>query len=140
MGYAHGVYVAPRDEIENKLVEIWHDVLSKPHHAIGIDDNFFQLGGHSLKATILVSKIHKELNVKIPLVEIFKTPTIRELAEYIKGMTQEMHVSIEPVEKKRILSPILSPETVIFSSTVRFEQHRVQYAAGITPWQRNRER
>jgi tyrocidine synthetase-3 len=47
-GVSHGAYVAPRGEIEKKLVAIWRDVLSKPHHAIGIDANFFQLGGHSL--------------------------------------------------------------------------------------------
>ncbi len=92
--------MAPRDRIEGKMAEIWHDVLSLPHHAIGIDDNFFQLGGHSLKATLLVSKIHKELNVKIPLAEIFKTPSIRELAAYIKGMKRDMHVSIESVEER----------------------------------------
>jgi amino acid adenylation domain-containing protein len=99
-GDADGVYVVPRDETEKKLVEIWHDVLSQPHHAIGLDDNFFQLGGHSLKAMVLVSKIDKELSVKIPLAEIFKTPSIRELAKFIKGMTRDLHVSIEPVEEK----------------------------------------
>ncbi|MGD2085220.1 MAG: amino acid adenylation domain-containing protein [Candidatus Aminicenantes bacterium] len=99
-GDNHGAYAAPRDEIEKKLVEIWHEVLSLPHHAIGLDDNFFQLGGHSLTATALVSRIHKELDVKIPLVEIFKTPSIRELAAYIKGMTRELHVSMEPVEER----------------------------------------
>ncbi|HLP58410.1 MAG TPA: amino acid adenylation domain-containing protein [Candidatus Deferrimicrobium sp.] len=95
-----GVYAAPRDEIEKRLVEIWGDVLSKPPHAIGIDTNFFQLGGHSLKATALVAKVHKELHVKIPLVEIFKTPTIRELASYFKDTNKDLHVSIAPVEKR----------------------------------------
>ncbi|HLP44508.1 MAG TPA: amino acid adenylation domain-containing protein [Candidatus Kapabacteria bacterium] len=99
-GNAHGLYIAPRDDVENKLVEIFHDVLSQPQHAIGIDNNFFELGGHSLKATELVSKIHKNLNVKIPLVEVFKTPTIRELTAYIKVKTQEMHISIQPAEAR----------------------------------------
>ncbi|MCU0289441.1 MAG: phosphopantetheine-binding protein, partial [Acidobacteria bacterium] len=54
---------------------------------IGIDDNFFHLGGHSLKATILVSKIHKIFQVNVPLAEIFKTPTIRNLSrDYIYYM------------------------------------------------------
>ena len=50
------VILAPRDEIERKLVELWSEVLDRPSssmQSIGIDDNFFQLGGHSLKATIL---------------------------------------------------------------------------------------
>jgi len=111
-GGLHGASAAPRDEIEKKLVEIWAGILysdvshgsqshaSQLQKSIGIDDNFFQLGGHSLKATAMVSKIHKELNVKIPLVEIFKTPTIRELTAYIKGMTPNLHVSMEPAEER----------------------------------------
>ncbi|MCU0290187.1 MAG: condensation domain-containing protein, partial [Acidobacteria bacterium] len=94
-------YLAPRDEIEKKLVDLWAEVLdSQAHVSIGIDDNFFQLGGHSLKATILVSRIHKNLNVHVPLAEIFKRPTVRGLAEYIKGKVEEKYQAIEPVEKK----------------------------------------
>ncbi|HLP60675.1 MAG TPA: condensation domain-containing protein, partial [Candidatus Deferrimicrobium sp.] len=113
-GNIHGTYAAPRDEIENKLMEIWRDVLAKPHQAIGIDDNFFHLGGHSLKATALVSKIHKELNVKIPLVEIFRIPTIRELAGYIKGMTRDIHAAIEPVEKREYYVLSSAQERIYF--------------------------
>ncbi|MCU0290223.1 MAG: non-ribosomal peptide synthetase, partial [Acidobacteria bacterium] len=72
-------YAAPRHEIEKKLVKIYAEVLgrdeghvSQMQLSLGIDDNFFQLGGHSLKATILVSKIHKILNVHVPLAEVFK--------------------------------------------------------------------
>jgi len=96
----HGAYAAPRNEIENKLVDIWHDVLSLPHQGIGIEDNFFQLGGHSLKATILVSKIHKEFDVKVPLAQIFKTPSIIGLAEFIKRAEESRFFSISRVEKK----------------------------------------
>ncbi|HLP60306.1 MAG TPA: D-alanine--poly(phosphoribitol) ligase subunit DltA [Candidatus Deferrimicrobium sp.] len=100
-------YVAPRDEVERKLVEIWRDVLAKPQQAIGIDDSFFMLGGHSLKATILVSKLHKEFNVRVPLVQIFKLPRIREFAQYLKEKNKECHIVIEPTEEKEYyeLSP-----------------------------------
>jgi bacitracin synthase 3 len=100
-------YTAPRNEIEKKLVELWSEILGRDAlHALqlqtslGIDDNFFELGGHSLKATILVSKIHKVFDVNVPLTEIFKTPRIRELAEYIKGKGKEFFISIKPVEEK----------------------------------------
>ncbi|MCP4146943.1 MAG: B12-binding domain-containing radical SAM protein, partial [bacterium] len=76
-------YMAPRDETEKKMVEIWKEELGVG--IVGINDNFFDLGGHSLKATMLASKVHKELDVKIPLAEIFRTPTILELAEFIRG-------------------------------------------------------
>ncbi|MDQ1354395.1 MAG: hypothetical protein QG657_4704, partial [Acidobacteriota bacterium] len=98
--YGAGAHKAPRNEIENKLVEIWHDVLSLPHLNIGIEDNFFELGGHSLKATILVSKIHKEFDVKVPLAQIFKTPSIMGLAEFIRQAEESRFFSISTVEKK----------------------------------------
>jgi amino acid adenylation domain-containing protein len=97
---AEGVYKPPGNEIETKLVEIWAEVLGIEKDIIGIDANFFQLGGHSLKATVVLAKIHKELEVKIPLVEIFTNPTVQELAECIKGLTEEQYKAIEPVEKK----------------------------------------
>ncbi|HLP59366.1 MAG TPA: condensation domain-containing protein, partial [Candidatus Deferrimicrobium sp.] len=92
-------YTAPRNEIEKKLVEIWSDILGSGG-LLGIDDNFFQLGGHSLKATILVSKIHKEFDVKIPLVEIFQSPTIKGLSGYIRTAGKVKYAAIEPIEKK----------------------------------------
>ncbi|MCU0290356.1 MAG: amino acid adenylation domain-containing protein, partial [Acidobacteria bacterium] len=100
-------YLPPSNETEAKLAELWAGVLNIPSHVIGIDSNFFQLGGHSLKATILLSRIHKEFDVKVPLVEIFKTPRIKELAEYIKKKNKEIYQTIEPVEAKEYypLSP-----------------------------------
>ncbi|HLP59502.1 MAG TPA: amino acid adenylation domain-containing protein, partial [Candidatus Deferrimicrobium sp.] len=107
-------YTAPRNKIEKKLVELWAEILgrdalhvSQLQTSIGIDDNFFQLGGHSLKAMILVSKIHKELEVKIPMAEIFKTSTIRHLSEFIKKSAAEKYAAIEPAEEKEyyVLSP-----------------------------------
>jgi len=91
-------YEAPGDETEEKLARIWQEVLGI--EKIGIGDNFFDLGGHSLKGISLVSKIHKEFNVEVPLKEIFRTPTIKGLAEHIKGQEENIYSSIEPVEEK----------------------------------------
>ncbi|UCH92862.1 MAG: amino acid adenylation domain-containing protein [Candidatus Aminicenantes bacterium] len=101
--------VAPRDAIEEKMIRIWSKILGMPP-AIGIDDNFFQLGGHSLKATLLAAAIHKELKVKLPLAVIFKTPTIRELSEYTRGSVIKKYTAIEPVEKKEYY-PLSSAQT-----------------------------
>ncbi|HYF82321.1 MAG TPA: amino acid adenylation domain-containing protein [Clostridia bacterium] len=90
-------YEAARNEVEEKLVELWKDVLKADQ--IGINDNFFDLGGHSLKATSLVARMHKELNVEVPLREMFKTPTIKGLSEYIKGLKENIYASIEPVDE-----------------------------------------
>jgi amino acid adenylation domain-containing protein len=93
-------YIPPRDKIEEKLVEIWSEVLGIEKNTISIDDDFFRLGGHSLRATILTAKIHKELNVKLPIAEVFRTPIIRGIAKYIKEAAGERFIPIEPVEAK----------------------------------------
>ncbi|MCP4153928.1 MAG: hypothetical protein GY757_39745, partial [bacterium] len=93
-------HIAPRNNTEKKLNKIWADILGTQKKEIGIDDNFFDIGGHSLKATVMASKIHKEFNVKLPLPEIFKKSTIRTLAETIKEFTRDNYVAIEPTEKK----------------------------------------
>ncbi|HLP60378.1 MAG TPA: amino acid adenylation domain-containing protein, partial [Candidatus Deferrimicrobium sp.] len=96
-------YIAPRTGGELKLAEIWSQVLGIKKDIIGIDTDFFELGGHSLKVTVLSSLIHKELNVKIPLEELFKTRTVRGQAEYIAQLgatTKDIFKAIEPAEQK----------------------------------------
>jgi amino acid adenylation domain-containing protein len=93
-------YVAPRDPVEEKFVEIWSEVLEVDKEKVGIDADFFELGGHSLNAMSLVYRIHKELNVKLPLAEVFETATIRGLSRYIRDMDQDRYTSIDPVELK----------------------------------------
>ncbi|MGE5342506.1 MAG: amino acid adenylation domain-containing protein [Candidatus Omnitrophota bacterium] len=93
-------YTGPRDDLERELIRIWHMVLNQPADAIGIDDHFFELGGHSLKATVMVFRIHQVLNVQVPLDEMFKRPTIRRLAQYIRETVPEAFESIEQVEEK----------------------------------------
>jgi amino acid adenylation domain-containing protein len=93
-------YTPPGDELERRLTEIWAEVLALDCGTIGIDDNFFERGGHSLRATVLISKIQKELAVRLPLAEVFKSPSIRELARFIRPAVRETVVSIRPVEKR----------------------------------------
>ncbi|MFC2145778.1 amino acid adenylation domain-containing protein [Acidobacteriota bacterium] len=93
-------YTAPGDEIEKKLVEIWSEVLGIEEEKIGINDNFFHLGGNSLKATILAARVHREINVNMTLIEVFKTPSIIGLAQYIRNKEKSVFVLIKPIEKK----------------------------------------
>jgi tyrocidine synthetase-3 len=93
-------YAAPRDQLEEKLAEIWFDVLGIGSERISLAANFFELGGHSLKQIGLVAKIHKLLNVKIPIADVYKMPTIRAQAAYINGLVKTSCMSIEPAEKK----------------------------------------
>jgi acyl carrier protein len=83
MGISSGVeYVEPRNEIEQTLLKMWQELLGK--EKISIKDNFFAIGGHSLKATKLVSQISKEFGVKLPLPVLFSNPTIEHLASEIE--------------------------------------------------------
>jgi amino acid adenylation domain-containing protein len=93
-------YTAPVDPLEEKLVSIWSDVLNIEKKVIGTCYNFFELGGHSLKAILLITRIHKAFNVKVPLVELFKKPTLRAMGEYIKQTGEERYASIKPAEKR----------------------------------------
>src|SRR5579863_4448468 len=76
-------YVAPRNEIEEKLVGIWGEVLKGGVEKIGVNDNFFELGGHSLLATQLISKIRSRLGVEVPLKAVFERSRVGEMAELI---------------------------------------------------------
>jgi acyl carrier protein len=74
-------YVAPRTPIEEQLVQIWSEVLLLDR--IGIHDNFFDLGGHSLAATRVVSHVIKNFQLDIPLQSLFQSPTVAEMAAVI---------------------------------------------------------
>ncbi|MGE5343974.1 MAG: amino acid adenylation domain-containing protein [Candidatus Omnitrophota bacterium] len=91
-------YVAPETEIEGQLATIWQTLFG--FSRVGVYDDFFELGGDSLKAMNVTSRIRKELHVQVPLAEIFKSSTIRALSDYIQGAAQEKDTSIEPVEEK----------------------------------------
>ena len=94
-------YIAPRNEIEEQLVVIWSEILGIEREKIGINFNFFDLGGHSLKAVILISKIKEVLNVNIPISNIFKEPTIENLSILINFAKnrEQSHINKEDREK-----------------------------------------
>ncbi|MBD0258881.1 MAG: non-ribosomal peptide synthetase, partial [Cytophagales bacterium] len=86
------VCIAPRNPVEAQLETIWKLVLGKQQ--VSVRDNFFRIGGHSLKATQVVSKIHKELNVKLDIGVLFASPTIEALAGEIARSRQEAYQQI----------------------------------------------
>ncbi|WP_040495885.1 non-ribosomal peptide synthetase, partial [Fulvivirga imtechensis] len=92
-------YVAPQNPTEEELVKIWKNILGIDQ--VGIHDNFFDLGGHSLKATRLITQIHKHFGITIPLQKLFTEPTIRQMAENIVEVTISCpYESIEPIKTK----------------------------------------
>jgi acyl carrier protein len=75
--------VAPRNEIEQTLADIWQALLGRD--AVGIHDNFFELGGHSLMAIQLASRLRDAFQKDVATKMIFDAPTIAELARGIAG-------------------------------------------------------
>jgi amino acid adenylation domain-containing protein len=81
---AQGAYVPPGTPEEQKLAEIWVDILGLER--AGIDQDFFELGGHSLAATRVISRIRDSFQVELPLRRLFETPTIAALGAAIAEM------------------------------------------------------
>lgn len=79
-------YIAPRNAIEAKIAAIWQDVLALAQ--VGVSDNFFGLGGDSLKAAQVVARMREAFDLDLPLRRLFETPTIAALAATI-GVSDE---------------------------------------------------
>ncbi|MEM9819584.1 MAG: amino acid adenylation domain-containing protein [Bacteroidota bacterium] len=86
-------YVAPRNEIETQLIEIWNELLGLDK--IGIQDDFFQLGGHSLLATRVISSVKKQFSIKLPIRVLFEKTTVAELAHHLEQIKAEEEVSFD---------------------------------------------
>lgn len=99
LGVTTGVeYVAPADQVEEQLVQLWQEILGK--EKIGVLDNFFELGGHSLKATRLISRIHREFGVKISLKDLFMHVILKDQARLIAHANRTAFVNIDKVAPK----------------------------------------
>ncbi|HET9960304.1 MAG TPA: SDR family NAD(P)-dependent oxidoreductase [Polyangiaceae bacterium] len=77
----HANYVAPRNELELELSELFSELLGVQH--VGIHDDFFELGGQSLVAVRLFNKIRRKHAVDLPLSTLFEAPTVAQCAEVI---------------------------------------------------------
>ncbi|MCP4152922.1 MAG: AMP-binding protein, partial [bacterium] len=106
-------FVAPVSEAEKKLAAIWAQQLGIDVSKIAIDSDYFAIGGHSLRATVMAAKVHKELKVKIPLAEVFKAPTIRAMAHYISTAARESFVSI-PRAPEQDYYPAAAPQKRLY--------------------------
>ncbi|MFP9216767.1 phosphopantetheine-binding protein, partial [Enterococcus faecalis] len=76
-------WIGPRNEMEETIAQIWSEVLGRKQ--IGIHDDFFALGGHSLKAMTAASRIKKELGIDLPVKLLFEAPTIAGISAYLKN-------------------------------------------------------
>jgi tyrocidine synthetase III len=97
---SHREYAAPRNDRENQLVFLWQKYAGLENYSLGIDDNFFQVGGHSLKAMRLLTAIHKHIDIEVPLPVIFANPTVRKFSRYLESAESHAFSALLPVEEK----------------------------------------
>ncbi|TDP93021.1 non-ribosomal peptide synthetase [Labedaea rhizosphaerae] len=79
-----GGYVAPGSALEQRLCQVWQEVLGLDR--VGVTDDFFALGGHSLLVTQLVVRVRDELGVQVPLQTVFDVPTVTGMAEVVERL------------------------------------------------------
>ena len=120
-------FVAPRDETEIRLAEIWQEILHVDR--VGIHDNFFALGGHSLLAAQVASRIARQLHAELPLREMFEAATIAELAERVQaaasGGIRDLGPPIVPVPRDGQMLPSFTQEALWFLD--QLERGRATY-------------
>lgn len=102
-------YIAPETETEKELVHIWAEVLKIDNALIGITNNFFDLGGQSLKLVFLANRIKEAFRVSISLTQLITSKNIQELAKEIDTSVKEEHLKI-PKAEKRTYYPLSSTQ------------------------------
>lgn len=92
-GFGDPNYVAPENEAQRKLAELWANTLGVGR--VSIRDNFFELGGHSLLLIRMASKIKKLFGVNLPASEFFECPTVAQWADLVQTAVAKAEVSGE---------------------------------------------
>ncbi|WP_394201658.1 amino acid adenylation domain-containing protein [Shewanella waksmanii] len=105
-----GEFVAPSSELELSLASIWQAVLMLSTLP-GLNDDFFDLGGHSLLSANVVARIEKELGVKVPLKQFFEQPTISGLVKVLSEAEALKETADEPLSSEKAM-PWCLPEDI----------------------------
>jgi hypothetical protein len=94
-------FTAPRTDLERQIAAIWKDILGTDR--IGVHDNFFDLGGHSLKVVQVLSRMRTALQVDLPLRRVFEGPTVAEMAI---GVLETFAEGLDAAELAGILAEV----------------------------------
>ncbi|HYJ79084.1 MAG TPA: amino acid adenylation domain-containing protein [Longimicrobiaceae bacterium] len=89
-------YVAPRNELEERLAGLWREVLEVER--VGVYDDFFDLGGQSIAALRLLARVRDELGVAVPVAELLTGPTPEALARFITGRESAARLPLVPLQ------------------------------------------
>ncbi len=128
-----GAYVAPRNTLEQQVVEIWEELLGVA--PVGVEDNFFELGGHSLLATQVASRLRESLQLEIPLRNLFERATVAELAASIETAQNDGWATT--IEQAQRLEGLEAPPIVRVSRDgalpLSFAQQRLWFLDQLEP-------
>jgi amino acid adenylation domain-containing protein len=97
-GAAGASYVAPESELERRITDVWRDALRLER--VGVDDNFFDLGGHSLLVAQVHGRLETDMERAFPLMLLFKYPTVRSLAGWLEGGKSAEQFSAETIQDR----------------------------------------
>jgi len=114
-GEARASFLAPRTPLEEMLAGIWAEILHVDR--VGVEDNFFDLGGHSLMGIGLMDQVSKELQMKLPLRRLFEYPTVATMAESIDRTLTESARKRQPKSRWHYLielNPAQNGQPVFF--------------------------
>ncbi|HND19984.1 MAG TPA: amino acid adenylation domain-containing protein, partial [Acidobacteriota bacterium] len=120
-------FAAPETATQQALAEVWTQLLGVKQ--VGINDNFFSLGGHSLLGTQLMSRIRKVFGVEISLRKLFEFPTLAGLAELI-DQTQTMTDPATPLQPEL---PAIERVSRDLPLPLSFAQHRLWFLDQLEP-------
>ncbi len=115
----HYEYVAPRDEMEAILCKLWGEILKLDR--VGIDDDFFAIGGHSLLAAKLFSRLDEHFGRSLPLGVLFASPTVRGLADLYRASAGQKTRALVALRKAGSLPPVFAVPGV-FGNVVGFAE------------------
>ena len=133
-------YVAPRDEVEQKLASIWENVLGT--RPIGIKDNFFDVGGDSLQSIDLIVQIEQTFGKVLPLSILLTEPTIEQMAAVLtQSKPSNLHKSVVLLKKGGSKPPIFfvhdgEGETLLYRN-LALSLHPDHPVYGIQPYSRD---
>ncbi|MED1724567.1 non-ribosomal peptide synthetase [Brevibacillus parabrevis] len=104
-------YTPLTDRLEEVLAQIWQEVLGVPR--LGATDHFFESGGHSLKAALMIGQVQQQLGLQVPISVVFQAPTIREFANQLRTLETSDFPAIKKAEKRE-LYPVTSAQKRLY--------------------------
>jgi thioesterase domain-containing protein/acyl carrier protein len=128
----HDQYVAPQTPMEQRLAAVWSELLQLDR--VGTDDNFFEIGGHSLLAVRLVARVCSELDIDVPVATLFAEPTLAGFAQYAaaaqRGETADQ--TVQPAAETESPAPTAERHSSA-ATTAANSRSRSRETSGATP-------